>query len=104
MNGAPRLVLEVLSGPLDGAVIALEVDTEWRRGETGPLAFPWDLELGEPQARFVANQGNWCLEAAGGTHGTYRLNHQERVDGRVILEEGDIIKASRSWLVVQRVG
>ena len=97
------LTLEVLSGPLDGSIIVLETTTEWSRDGDGPLAFPWDAELGVPQARFILEQGRWYLEGLEAAHGTYRVNREERLTGRkVVLEREDILKASRTWLLVRQ--
>jgi hypothetical protein len=107
MNESRTLKLEVLSGPLDGTLIALETDAEWSRagdGET-PLTFPWDTELGAPQARltFDAEEGRWYLEGLDAPHGTYRVNREERLTGKKVqLKGGDIIKASQTWLLVRQ--
>lgn len=98
-----QLVLEILSGPLDGAITKLEAEAEWTRADEGPLAFPWDVELGEPQARFVAEEGGWWLEGLDAPHGTYRINREERIKEKVQLERGDILKASNTWLSVRQV-
>ena len=68
-----------------------------------PLAFPWDAELGQPQAQFTIEAGRWYLEGLeDAPHGTYRINREERLTGeKVQLENGDILKASNTWLVVR---
>lgn len=98
-----QLVLEILSGPLDGAITTLETEAKWSRAGDGPLAFPWDVELGEPQARFTAEEGGWWLEGLDAPHGTYRINREERIKEKVQLERGDILKASNTWLSVRQV-
>ena len=98
------LLLEVLSGPLDGAAIPLEVEAEWSRAGESPLTFPWDAELGEPQARFTVEDGGWCLEGLDAPHGTYRVSREERLTGqKVQLKRGDLLKASDTWLLVRQV-
>jgi hypothetical protein len=107
MSESRTLKLEVLSGPLDGAPITLETDAKWTcagNGET-PLTFPWDTELGDPQARFTvdAEEGRWYLEGLDAPHGTYRVNREERLTGKKVqLKGGDIIKASQTWLLVRQ--
>lgn len=97
-----KLVLEVLSGPLDGALLEAQAGAEWTRAGEGPLAFPWDDELGEPQARFVLGEEGWQMEAFESPHGTYRVNQQERITtGTLQLARGDILKASDTWLLVR---
>ena len=106
MSESRTLKLEVLSGPLDGALITLETDAEWTRaggGET-PLTFPWDTELGAPQARFTFEEGHWYLEGLDAPHGTYHVNREERITRKMRLERGDILKASCTWTLVQEVG
>ena len=103
MSEGQALKLEILSGPLDGAPITLEADAEWSRAGDGPLAFPWDAELGQPQAQFTIEAGRWYLAGLeDAPHGTYRINREERLTGeKVQLEGGDILKASNTWLVVR---
>ena len=100
---ATKLLLEVLSGPLDGAVIELERETEWTCAGVGPLNFPWDDELGKPQARFIVGAEGWSLEAGRAPHGTHRVNKDERLKAgdSIRLGKGDVLNASRSWLLVR---
>ena len=103
MTEGRSLTLEVLSGPLDGAPIILEAEAEWSRTGEGLLAFPWDVELGTPQARFTVEEDHWYLEGLDSPHGTYRINREERLTGeKVQLEGGDILKASQTWLLVRQ--
>lgn len=99
-----KLLLEILTGPLDGYIALLEGETPWGTKGKGPLIFPWDAELGEPQVRFFPKEGNWWLEGHRAPHGTYCVNREGRVEGRLQLEAGDILKASDTWLLVRRVG
>ncbi|HWP46658.1 MAG TPA: FHA domain-containing protein [Candidatus Limnocylindrales bacterium] len=100
-----KLILELLNGPLDGYKVTLETETFWSGKGEGPLVFPWDIELGNPQARFFFEEGNWWLESLPARHGTYRLNREnpERIEGKVKLETGDILKASGTWLLVSQI-
>ena len=50
---ASKLSLEILSGPLDGHVVTLSTKTVLSRCGEGALVFPFDTELGEPQAIFL---------------------------------------------------
>jgi hypothetical protein len=99
-----QLTLEILSGPLDGAVVVLEADTAWGKSVDGHLAFPWDSELGDPQARFTIEDDGWRLEGLDAPHGTYCINREERVTGKTVsVEKGDILKASETWLLVRKI-
>lgn len=99
-----KLVLEILSGPLDGTIISLEENTEWGRTGNGPLVFPWDVGLESPQARFMLKAQSWMLESVASSHGTYRVNTEEHVTIKTLrLVEGDVLKASDTWLRVQRI-
>jgi hypothetical protein len=103
MNEQRKLVLEVLTGPLDGATFAFQKNTEWSRAGDGPLAFPWDDELGKPQARFTVDERGWSLESFKSPHGTHRVNQGERITtGRIQPAEGDVLKASSTWLLVRQ--
>jgi hypothetical protein len=104
MSDEKQLTLEILGGPLDGVIIVLQENTDWRRSSDGPLTFPWDPELGDPQAHFALEADGWYLEGLEAPHGTYRVNREERVTGKKIrLEDSDILKASKVWLAVRRV-
>jgi hypothetical protein len=100
-----KLTLELLNGPLDGTIVPLESETIWSAKGEGLLIFPWDAELGEPQARFFPEKGNWWLEGYPARHGTYRLSdgEPERIEGKARLEGGDILKASDVWLLVRQI-
>ncbi len=99
-----HLTLEILSGPLDGAIITLTDATEWTRAGTGPLACPWDAELGTPQARFTPGAEGWLLTGGPAAHGTYRVNTEERATAEPLrLAEGDILKASATWLLILKI-
>lgn len=98
-----RLVLEILNGPLDGHNVKLEKETLWSKKGEGPLTFPWDKKLGEPQARFFCEGGEWWVEGFKASHGTYRLNREERVEGKVRLVARDMLKASESWLLICKI-
>lgn len=98
-----RLVLEILNGPLDGHKVKLEKETSWSKKGEGPLIFPWDMELGDPQAHLFCEGDEWWVEAFKAQHGTYHLNHEERIEGKVRLEARDMLKASESWLLVREV-
>jgi len=104
MNTPRTLTLEILSGPLDGATVTLEAATEWSKTSASLLAFPWDAELGTPQARFVPDAEGWQLEGVQSPHGTRRANSGERITTETLqLEEGDLLKASDTWLLVQKI-
>lgn len=105
MSDQPKLTLEILSGPLDGATVVITEETAWRGAGKGPLAFPWDEELGQPQASFLPGETGWQLQVRESPHGTYRLNSGERLRaGTIQLAEGDILKASSTWLLVRSFG
>ncbi|MBN2548312.1 MAG: hypothetical protein JXB15_04075 [Anaerolineales bacterium] len=101
MSPDGKLVLEFLNGPLDGERVTLQAAVDWSRLGTGPLACPWDKELGEPQGRFSHDERGWSLEALHSPHGTYRLNQKERLSGRTLLRMNDLLKASAVWLIVR---
>jgi hypothetical protein len=103
MSESQALRLEILSGPLDGAEIRLEADTEWRRMPGSPLSFPWDEELGEPQARFTQDEAGWGIEGLPSPHGTYRISPRraEQIETRTALNAGDILKGSKTWIRVK---
>lgn len=103
MSTDQGLTLEIMSGPLDGMVVELESDTEWSKAGEGSLTFPWDEELGAPQARFTQEGDGWWLEGLEAPHGTYRINREERVGAKVKLQRGDLLKAHKTWLLARSI-
>ena len=99
-----QLILEILSGPLDGHKVTIEKETAWSKKGEGPLIFPWDTELGEPQSRFFKDGEEWCLEVFQAKHRTYCLNRQTNIGKEVKLERGDMLKASQTWLRINQIG
>jgi hypothetical protein len=99
----PKLNLEILNGSLDGYVVTLETETIWGKEGEGPLIFPWDTELGAPQARFFLEGGNWWIEGSNAPHETYCANRGKRIEGKIQIEEGDLLKASDTWLLVNQI-
>ncbi len=49
------------------------------------------------------DEQGWSLESRKSPHGTYRVNQEEKVQGRIQLEKDDILKASHTWLLVREV-
>lgn len=94
----PTLKLEVLSGPLDGLEISLNEAADWSSGGDGWLSFPWDEELGTPQASFFVEEEKWWL-AADKTRRSTRQN-MEQIEGKAPLAKGDLLKAANSWLLI----
>jgi hypothetical protein len=102
----PQLIVEVLNGPLDGAKITVQIDTEWCKTGDSPLAFPWDANLGEPQARFFSNGTSWNIEgyAAGRRTHLYRGEQDIIVTQQARpLEKHDLLKAGNTMLLVEEV-
>ena len=102
MSQTKPLVLEVLSGPLDGAIIELVAETAWTKAPGNLLSFPWDVELGEPQAILIPKPDGWILTPNHSLHNTYRLNTEEKLIDKIVLKVNDILKASQTWLLVKK--
>ena len=103
MSSTAKMVLEVLAGPLDGAEIPLESAADWSKGGSGPLVCTWDEELGDPQAHFTVDDSGWHVGAVDAPHGTYRMNKNERLAESRQIAQGDIFRASQTWLLVRRI-
>jgi hypothetical protein len=101
MSEQNKLEVEILTGPLDGHVLTLETETQWTRLLDNALSFPWDDELGEPQATFTPETDGWALTPHKSTHNTYRVNTEKKLTDKISLKAGDILKASRTWLLVK---
>jgi hypothetical protein len=103
MSESQGLTLEILSGPLDGAEIRLEAETEWRHTPGSQLSFPWDEELGEPQARLTQEEEGWSIEVFPSLHRTYRFRPRwvEQIEASTVLKAGDVLKSSKTWMRVR---
>jgi hypothetical protein len=97
------LEIEVLNGPLDGVHLKLETEADWTRLPGSILSFPWDDELGEPQARFIPDEQGWQMEPIQSKRGTHLLREGEEVQLPTTLQAGDILKASSTWLMVNKI-
>lgn len=96
-----KLSLEILNGPLDGQIVTLETETALGKGGAGALSFPWDAELGAKQARFFPEKEKWWIEGCDAPHGTYCLNREQRIEEKMQIEKGDLLKASETWMLVK---
>lgn len=104
MNNQNKLEVEILTGPLDGHIVTLVGDTEWTRSAGSILlTFPWDDELGQPQSHFIIEDDKWLIEPCDSLHGTYILNRELKLSEKTILQEGDILKASRTWMRIKSI-
>ena len=101
MSKHSKLELEILTGPLDGHIVLLDTETEWTRQVGSQLSFPWDEELGEPQARFSLIASGWQLERANAKRGTHVLRQDVEESLPAVLVAGDIVKASNTWMCVK---
>lgn len=99
-----KLRLEILNGPLDGQIVTLETEAFWGKEGDDPLSLPWDAELGAPQARFFPKAGTWWIEGYKSPHGTYCLNRETKIEEKMQIEQGDLLKASETWMMVNHVG
>jgi hypothetical protein len=100
MNATAPLVLEILSGPLDGEKITLTTTAEWSREGNGLLSFPWDVKLGLPSGRFVPEPGGWSVEPKDLFATISLITRDQKVTVAIRLVKGDILRAGTSWLRV----
>ena len=100
---AAKLLLEVLTGPLDGAHLRLEAETEWTRQPGSLLSFPWDADLDEPQARFIPGEDGWSLQPSGAKRGTHLFRPDAEDSLPAVLQTDDMLKASSTWLKVHAI-
>lgn len=100
----PDLIIEFINGPFDGYRVVLSHDTEWVKEGDSPLAFPWDNDLGMPQARFYQKDGEWFIDnMPNNIHGTYCLDNNNiqkstKIQEKFLLGAGMVLRASKTWL------
>jgi len=98
------LEIEILSGPLDGHIVQLEEKTDWGIKGDGPLSFPWDKELGDPQARFFPENDDWWIESLPSAKRNTRFIHQkDPIKEKTKLKKGEILKACGTFLLIKKI-
>jgi hypothetical protein len=103
MNEKNALIIEVLSGPLDGTVLEIKTEVTWTKMPGSSLSFPWDTELGEPQAVITPSENGWFLIPKSLPKAVYRINSKEIIKKKSVLLDGDVLKAGSTWLLVKKV-
>lgn len=103
MSEGKKIEIEVLTGPLDGHVIELTEETEWTGSVGGLLSFPWDDELGQPQGRLVFEEDQWLIEPVDSPHGTYIVSREKRLFEKAVLQKGDLLRASKTWMIIKAI-
>lgn len=102
-----KLIIEFINGPLDGHVVILNQETVWGQNGKGPLAFPWDRDLGAPQARFYPDDEGWYLEVHTKKPSTLLFSAEKhkstRITEKLTLEQGMILRASNTWLRINHI-
>ncbi len=98
-----KLVLEILSGPLDGQILTLESETAWGKKGEGPLIFPWDTELGNCQAKFFPKEGSWWIGNCSAFYSTYCLNRKGQIENSLQLKGDDLLQSCATLLLVREI-
>jgi len=100
------LEIEIISGPQDGMIITLTEEnliTQWTRDNGSLLSFPWDKELGSPQAVIRYQGGVWEIESQDALHGLYVMNGGGKISGTNKIEIGQIYRANYTWLKIKNI-
>lgn len=94
--------LEVLNGPEDGRLIALEgLENAIGRLETSDVVFGLDRTISRTHARIThAAGGNYFIEDMGSLHGTY-VNEQ-KLEQKAQLKDGDTILVGATLLLFRQ--
>ncbi len=96
----PKLSLQILNGPLDGQEVILIKETSWTKSGSDELSFPWEEELGTPQAKFFSQDGKWYIEGHEASHGTYCLNQKVKILEKMQVKKGDLLVANKIFLKI----
>ncbi|MFA7482244.1 MAG: FHA domain-containing protein [Vulcanimicrobiota bacterium] len=91
-----RVNLEVLSGPLDGHIFQFNGTSDI--GREGKLKLSIDRFVSRRHAVVEIQGANIYLEDLASTNGTFV--DDERVNGRVQLNNGKVFRVGRTWLQI----
>ena len=91
-----RISVEVLSGPTDGEVYSFKNSFNIGRDTSANLPLPLDRFVSRHHAQVLISDANWVLEDLNSTNGTFI--DDKRVQGRIILNNGQIVKIGRTWV------
>ncbi len=100
------LEIEIISGPQDGTIIILTEEdhtTLWTKDIGSKLSFPWDTELGSPQAIIRHKGDEWEIEAYDSPHGLYVMNGDGKLLGIKKIKKGQIYRANYTWLKMKNI-
>lgn len=91
-----RLKVEVLSGPIDGHMYEFNHTVDI--GRDGKIQIPKDRFVSRRHAQIDVREPRVFLEDLGSTNGTFV--DDQRVTGRVELQNGKIFRVGRTWLEI----
>jgi pSer/pThr/pTyr-binding forkhead associated (FHA) protein len=102
-----EIVLAVMSGPQDGAVLTFEtfLDTDQPtelnigRRDDCDVSLNYDSQVSREHAVLIYDGERFWLEDTGSTNGTYI--GEEKITGRAEIQPGELFRIGRTWLRVE---
>lgn len=106
---ADEIVLAIMSGPQDGAILAFETlldhdkptEITIGRREGCDVCLSYDSQVSREHALLSYDGDHYWLEDTGSTNGTYV--DDELITGRVEVEPGGMFRVGRTWLRLEPV-
>lgn len=91
-----KINAEILSGPTDGEVFSYKGTFNIGRDLSAALSLSFDRFVSRHHAQVSFSGNEYFLEDLNSTNGTFIDNN--RIQGRIILENGQIVKIGRTWV------
>ena len=91
-----RIVLEIVSGPMDGHIFQFNHTVDI--GREGKLKLGMDRFVSRRHAQIEVSEARVVLEDLRSTNGTFV--DEQRLQGRVELRNGQVFRIGRTWLEI----
>lgn len=91
-----KINVEMLSGPTDGEKLSFRSSFNIGRDTKANLSLPFDRFVSRHHAQLLVEGNEIIFEDLNSTNGTFMDGN--KVDGRIILQNGQILKIGRTWV------
>lgn len=93
-----KVVLELLSGPLDGTVYNFGGTVDIGRDSACEISIPVDKFISRRHARILVVEPECFLEDMESTNGTFV--NDERLKGRIVLNKKQVFRVGKTWMTI----
>lgn len=102
-----EIVLALMSGPKDGAILSFEtllendnsIEISIGRREGCDVCLSYDSQVSREHAVLIYDGSHFVLEDCNSTNGTFV--GEQKITGRVEVQPGELFRVGRTWLRVE---